>query len=145
LSVITAQNKNDKTRSVGVDVDRKDRAFRVGYTLFWLFGRGKVLMRRSASGRGWHFLIWLDREITEREAMQIRAAVGDCKGRYTIDLNRMNKHGHPEDVLFDYKNGKPAEEWRPLSLFELNPEPFWNFKEGEQPVRYVKKPVRSRW
>ena len=70
----------------------------------------------------------LDKGISYEKAMQFRAGIGDCKGRWLMDDMRTRHLGRPRDVLFDYKDGKFSEDWRPLNILELNPKPFWNAK-----------------
>jgi pyruvate formate-lyase activating enzyme-like uncharacterized protein len=77
-----------------------------------LFPDETILSRKSASGEGYHILVYTD--MRYEDEIQYRRLLGDDEMRIMFDLNR-HVSGIPEQVLFDEKirNGKVmrSEHW----------------------------------
>lgn len=74
-------------------------------------------MRRSSSGRGWHFRV--PSVITgTRQNIRLRKTLHDCLGRTRADNIRM-KLQLPTNVLFAFKNGSESSPWEPMDIVKI--------------------------
>lgn len=80
-----------------------------------------ILMRKSSSGRGWHFKVMdgkTTRFLPSLETVEIRDDLGDDYGRLKCDRIRLLM-GLDIGILADYKNGKYAGEWERLDFTKI--------------------------
>lgn len=65
------------------------------------FGKDRILIRRTSSGRGYHIRV-IGVDVTSDEEMSIRTLLNDCKGRRISDEGRLDA-GMRTSRLFRYK------------------------------------------
>lgn len=109
---------------IRVDVDNKNKAFR---TAVFLSNIGETWMRKSSSGK-YHFICFAEvkNKVKFEDMIVTRLMAGDDINRIKYDIMKYRcKKKIGVDILFDWKNGKFAECWKPIDWKELNPVPFW--------------------
>lgn len=82
----------------------------------------EIQMRRSSSGRGWHFRV-KNYLVYPELHLAWRRRIGDCYGRFKADLARASL-GHRIGILFSCKNGLKANAWEALSPKKVYEESF---------------------
>jgi len=99
------------------DADSKKHAIKIASILLKIFKGCEIYWRRSSSGRGFHFVVAINKRpvyVPKEIALALRQYCYDCFGRLSVDKIRL-KQGRQISILFSWKNGKRAGEWERLN------------------------------